>query len=260
VVVDAEKLAGRAHGHGLPAVAPETIVVDHGRIYLSEHLLSVCTRLGISIQPARPLTPTDKAAVERFFGTLGSQLLAALPGYKGPDVYSRGKAPEDDAYFFIDELERIIREWVSEIYHCRPHDGLVDPAVPGLDLSPREMFDHGLTRAGRLRIPSRPDLAYDFLPTVWRTIQHYGVEVRGLRYDGAALSAYRNHSSPYGGAHAGKWPLRYDPDDISRLYFCDPADNRWHVLRWEHASDLPTPFSVHGPQSSPDPAVGQGSC
>jgi hypothetical protein len=58
------------------------------------------------------------------------------------------------------------------------------------------------------------------------------------------LSAYRNRASPYGGAHAGKWPLRYDPDDISRLYFCDPADNRWHVLRWEHASDLPAPFSA----------------
>jgi transposase InsO family protein len=79
VVVDAEKLAGRAHGHGLPAVAPETIVVDHGRIYLSEHLLSVCARLGISIQPARPLTLTDKAAVERFFGTLGSQRWLPCP-------------------------------------------------------------------------------------------------------------------------------------------------------------------------------------
>jgi hypothetical protein len=27
-------------------------------------------------------------------------LLAALPGYKGPDVYSRGADPEGCAYFF----------------------------------------------------------------------------------------------------------------------------------------------------------------
>ena len=39
---------------GLPGVDPETIVIDHGRIYLSQHLLSVCARLGISVQPARP--------------------------------------------------------------------------------------------------------------------------------------------------------------------------------------------------------------
>ncbi|WP_369676410.1 hypothetical protein, partial [Enterococcus faecium] len=37
---------------------PETIVVDHGKIYLSEHVLSVCSRLGISVQPARLYMPT----------------------------------------------------------------------------------------------------------------------------------------------------------------------------------------------------------
>jgi len=39
---------------------PETIVVDHGKIYVSEHLTSVCARMGISIQPARLRTGRDK--------------------------------------------------------------------------------------------------------------------------------------------------------------------------------------------------------
>jgi hypothetical protein len=76
-----------------------------------------------------------KAAVERFFRTLSEGLLAALPGYKGPDVYSRGTDPEGCAYFFTNELEQVIREWVG-IYHRRPHAGLADPRVPGLELSP----------------------------------------------------------------------------------------------------------------------------
>ncbi|MEA2686081.1 MAG: hypothetical protein QOE93_1276 [Actinomycetota bacterium] len=243
VLVDADRLDGD-RDKGLPAVAPETLVVDHGKIYLSEHLLAVCARLGISIQPARPLTPTDKAPVERFFRTLTEQLLAALPGYKGPDIYSRGKSPEAECYFFVDELERIMREWVATVYHQRPHDGLVDPKVPGLHYSPAEMFDQGVARAGRLRIPARADLVYDFLPVAWRTIQHYGVEANNLRYNGAALTPYRNRTSPYTGANAGKWPIRYDPDDISRLYFQDPADNAWHTLLWEHAQDIPVPFSA----------------
>jgi len=243
VVVDADRLATSPNDAGLPGVAAETLVLDHGKIYLSEHLLSVCARLGISIQPARPYTPTDKAAVERFFRTLGEQLLAALPGYKGPDVYSRGADVESRAYFFIDELERIIREWIATVYHRRPHDGLVDPAVPGLHYSPAEMFEQGIARAGRLRIPARADLVYDFLPVVWRTIQHYGVEVHGLRYNGEALGGYRNRTSPYLGANAGKWPLRYDPDDVSRIFFQDPSDHSWHTLRWEHAQDVPAPFS-----------------
>ncbi|MGO9077889.1 MAG: helix-turn-helix domain-containing protein [Streptosporangiaceae bacterium] len=47
----------------LAGVAAETVVVDHGKVYLSEHLMAVCERLGISVQPARPLTPTDKPLV-----------------------------------------------------------------------------------------------------------------------------------------------------------------------------------------------------
>jgi transposase InsO family protein len=236
--------AGAKPVAGLPGVAAEAIVVDHGKIYLSEHLLGVCARLGISVAPARPLTPTDKAAIERFFKTLREQLLVALPGYKGPDVYSRGKDPQGCTYFFIDELETVIRQWLTTIYHQRPHQGLVEPAVPGLDLSPAEMFDHGISRAGRLRVPARPDLVFDLLPVAWRTIQHYGIEVNGLRYNAAVLTRYRNRRSPFGGVHAGKWPVRFDPDDISRVYFQDPADHAWHPLVWEHATEVGVPFAA----------------
>ena len=229
---------------GLAGVAAETVVIDHGRVYLSNHLLGVCTRLGISVQPARPLTPTDKAAVERFFRTVREQLLEALPGYTGPDVYSRGADPEGCTYFFIDELESILREWVAGIYHHRPHGGLADPHIPGLDLSPAEMFDHGTTRSGRLRVPARADLVFDFLPVAFRTIQHYGIEVGGLRYNGPALTPYRNRTSGFTGPHAGKWPVRYDTDDVSRIYFQDPADHTWHALVWEHHTEVTAPFSA----------------
>src|SRR6266536_441337 len=91
-----------------PAIVPETIVIDHGKVYVSAHVTSVCRRLGISIQPARLRTGRDKGPLERFFRTLREGLLEALPGYKGPDVYSRGLDPEGDAFFFLDELEAII--------------------------------------------------------------------------------------------------------------------------------------------------------
>ncbi|MDQ6948814.1 MAG: Mu transposase C-terminal domain-containing protein, partial [Actinomycetota bacterium] len=240
VLVDADHV----EAPGLPGVDPETIVIDHGRIYLSQHLLSVCARLGISVQPARPYTPTDKAAVERFFRTLSEGLLGALPGYKGPDVYSRGERVEDQAFYFIPELEQVIREWVATMYHLQPHEGLVDPAVPGLELSPADMFEHGVARAGRLRVPARRDLVYDFLPVAWRTVQHYGVELNGLVYNGDALGAYRNARSGYRGANPGKWPIRYDPDDITKVFFQDPDDGQWHTLMWEHAGQIAVPFSA----------------
>jgi transposase InsO family protein len=244
VVVDAGKLVDETGRPLLPSVAAETVVVDHGKIYLSEHLLSVCERLGISVQPARVYQATDKAAVERFFRTLGEQLLVALPGYKGPDVYHRGKDVEAHAFYFLDELEQIIRQWVATCYHRQPHAGLCIPEVPGLEVCPLEMFAHGVTRAGHLQIPVRTDLVFDFLKVEWRTIQHYGVEIGGLRYDGTALNPYRNRTSPYTGRRAGKWPIRVDPGDVSKVYFQDPADHSWHVLRWEHAEAMGGPFSA----------------
>jgi len=48
---------------GMPACPPETLVIDHGKAFLSAHVISVCTRLGISIQPAQPRKPTDKPRV-----------------------------------------------------------------------------------------------------------------------------------------------------------------------------------------------------
>jgi putative transposase len=62
------------------AVLPDTIVVDHGKIYLSDHTRGVCERLGTSIQRAIPDKPTDKPALERFFRTLRQSLLEHLPG------------------------------------------------------------------------------------------------------------------------------------------------------------------------------------
>jgi len=228
---------------GVPTCPPETLVVDHGKAFLSAHVISVCTRLGISIQPAQPKKPTDKPTCERFFKSLREGLIQHLPAYKGPDIYSRGERVEDAAFLFTCELEDVIAEWIALVYHRSRQDGLAVPEWPHLKLSPNEMYETGIARAGLLRIPASPELAYDFLPAEWRTIQHYGVEVGGLRYNGPALDAYRNAGSPYGGRHAGKWPIRINPDDVRWAYFQDPADDRWHRLEWEHAAGLGTPFS-----------------
>lgn len=231
VVVHAGRLVDAKGKPLLPSVAAETIVYDHGQIYLSRNVESVCAKFGISLQPARPRTPTDKSPLERWFRTLADGLLVALPGYKGADVHSRGLDVHDQAFFFLDELEAVIREWIG-LYHRRAHDGLCVPEVPRLAMSPLDMFEHGIQRAGWLSIPNQPDLVYEFLPVAWTSIQHYGVQINTLRYHGPALIPYRNRRSPFGGVHAGKWPIAVDPGDIRRVYFQNPGDHRWHPLQW----------------------------
>ena len=46
-----------------PVIVPDTIVIDGGKVFISEVFTRACERLGVSIQRARPRTPTDKPRV-----------------------------------------------------------------------------------------------------------------------------------------------------------------------------------------------------
>ena len=118
-------------------------------------------------------------------------------------------------------------------------------------MSPLQRFGHGIARAGRIEIPRDSHLALDLLPVRWRTIQHYGVEIDGLRYSGPVVAKYKDRTSGYkqpgsfyGARKGGKWPFSVNPDDLSRIYFRDPADGVWHTLAWEHAAELGLPLSA----------------
>jgi transposase InsO family protein len=229
-----------------PAIVPETIVVDHGKIYVGEHLSSACRQLGISIQPARVRVGFDKGPVERFFRTIREGFLQELPGYKGPDVHSRGVAPEKEAFFFIDELEMLLREWVATVYHRKDHDGIGEPGLWSLGMSPVRMFEHGIARAGYIEAPRDPRLAYQFLRVEWRTLQPYGFEIDGRVYRGPGLVGYKaGERSPYR-ERKGQWPVHVDPDDIRQVYFRNLKDKEWYPLTWTEAAQLEGPFNEDG--------------
>jgi transposase InsO family protein len=63
VLVDDQALHPHSVFAATPAIVPETLVVDHGKIYVSEQVTSTCRQLGISIQPARVRVGYDKPQV-----------------------------------------------------------------------------------------------------------------------------------------------------------------------------------------------------
>jgi hypothetical protein len=94
-------------------------------------------------------------------------------------------------------------------------------------------------------VPARGDLAIDFLPVVYRKINHYGVEFAGLIYNGKALRKYRNTKSHIGGRtkKADLWPIAYDPDDVRRVFFQDEHGS-WHPLYWQKIDTVGGPLSM----------------
>jgi putative transposase len=228
----------------IPFLHPESVLVDRGRVFLSEAFAHACTHLGINLFIARPYTPTDKAHVERMFKTIRERFVESLAGYKGPDVFSRGLNIEAESFWFIDEIESKFTEWVATYWQRRHHDGLFFEDLPQKHLSPNDLFQEGIARAGFVYIvPSQSDL-YELLPTEWRRIQHYGVDCFNLEYDADVLNDLRNQRSPYGGVQDGKWPFRHDPRDQSRLYFFEPTAESWHEIRWTGARGVPRPFNA----------------
>lgn len=246
VLIDPDKVDRTGKRLASPPLTPDTIIRDHGKMYLSEHVNSVCQHMAISIQPARLKQGSDKGPLERFFGTFREGLLQYLPGYKGPDINARGLEVEGHAFFYINELESIVREWVATVYHHRKHASLFDPGLPAARMTPAQMFAHGIARAGHIEVPRHPQLAYEFLSVEPRTIHSKGVIRHNLLYKGDVLTELGQMKSPYEGKFKDKWPIHVDPDDISRVYIRHPDAGEWHELVWEHACEVPVPFSDEG--------------
>lgn len=228
----------------MPLMDPDAIVVDNAKIFISDQFKEACRVLGISVHPARIYRASDKAQIERNFRTIRESLLENMPGYKGPDIASRGERVEAEALYFVDEIEAYVAEWIVRYWQDRTHGGLHAPGAPGVNLTPNQMYEFGLRTAGFLYIPPNPNLYFELLPIEWRTIQKYGVEIDKLIYRGDVLRRYANLKSSSSGRAAGRWPIRKDPRDLNKAYFQDPDDGDWHEIHWAHAPPEKLPFNA----------------
>ena len=59
------------HAAARPVIVPETIVCDHGMVYMSQAFRGACRAMGISLQPSHEGSPWEKGAVETSFSRRG---------------------------------------------------------------------------------------------------------------------------------------------------------------------------------------------
>jgi hypothetical protein len=224
-----------------PVIVPETIVCDHGKAYLSATFRSACRSLGINLAPAHPDTPTDKPVIERTLGSVATLFAQHVAGYVGSSVERRGKNAEDGAVWSMAGLQALLDEWIVAVWQNRPHDGLRDPLAPGRALTPNERYAALIGLAGYVPVPLSPEDYIELLPAGWRVINSYGVKV-GLRtYDSGELNPYRRQHSGIE-AENGRWEVRYDPYDISRIWIRNHHRGGWLSATWKHLRTAPVPF------------------
>ena len=228
----------------IPVVYPETVIVDHGKVYVSDTFKRACLLLGINLQPARIRGPTDKGPVETTFDYIKENFCALLRGFTGPNVLSRGESVEEDAIYFVNDVDEMFTDWVASIWQTRVHAGIQLDGAPHVDVSPNDAYAEGLARAGFVYCVPDGGIYFSCLPTRALAVNHDGINLFGIRYDDPALEQFRQRPAPAAYGHKGKYLVRYDPRSLSMCYFYDFHQHTWLPINWrKHSPQLEQPFN-----------------
>jgi len=174
---------------------PEILHVDHGSDFTSNHLERTAIDLHIRLIYSTIARPQGRGKIERFFGTINTELLASLPGHLGPG--SRKPQPSLD----LPRLDQAIGAFIAT-YNERPHQELGH--------SPRDAW---VSDGWLPWMPDSLELLDGLLLTVpkHRTVQRDGIHFQGQRYLAPTVAPFVGHTVT----------IRYDPRDISEIRVYD---------------------------------------
>lgn len=232
-----------ARAEARPVILPDTLVCDRGSVYLSETFLRACRGLGVSVQPARPYTPTDKGVVERTFASINSLFCQYVNGYVGSSVAMRGKDPAAEAAFTIGQLQELFDEWVVAVWQNRPHEFLTNVWGQNRPVSPNEAYCAMVARSGYVPVPRSTVDYVELLPARWRVINEDGVTIDNRVYDASALNPYRRTDSGVT-AMNGRWEVHCDPYDVTVVWIRNHHDGGWITAPWVHRDLVGQPFGA----------------
>ncbi len=223
-----------------PVIVPDTIVIDGGRVFISDTFTRACERLGISVQRARPRTPTDKAIVEATFSSINTLFTQHLAGHTGSNTNRRGDRVEQHAAWTVPELQDLLDEWLIAGWQYRPHDALRDPYFPRRMMSPNDKYTSLVAAAGYLPLVLSGEDYLELLPVKWRAINDYGIRIDYRTYDTTELGSYRRQHSGIA-AKKGLWEVHYDPYDLSQVFV--RTKGGWITVPWTHRAMVTGPFA-----------------
>jgi putative transposase len=220
-----------------PVIVPDQIVIDHGRVFVSETFVRACDRLGISVQTCRPGTPTDKGVVEATNAAVKTLFAQHVAGYTGGNPTMRGRDVTGE--WTIEELQDLLDEWLICWQH-RPHDELRDPHQPRRVLTPNEKYAALVAAAGYLPLTLSGDDYLELLPVQWRRITDEGIQLDNRTYNDGVLGPYRHQRSGIA-AKGNRWAVHHDPYDVSQVHLRTP--DGWITVPWTHLPMVSAPFA-----------------
>lgn len=189
-------------GFGLP----DTIHTDNGSDFKGQTFTHACANLGIVLQ-FRPIGAARYGGhIERLIGTVQTEL-HLLPGTTFSNIAQRGAYDSDaKASMTLDEFEIWLWRFIACDYNRRIHSAL--------GRAPLDAWKTGPTGQGMVpRTTSDTEqMAFDFLPSVSRAITRQGIVLNKVQY----FEPFLENLFDLG---ERRLTVRYDPRDLSRIYF-----------------------------------------
>jgi putative transposase len=174
---------------------PDVLYSDHGSDFTSARLERVCLDTHTRLIHSRIGIPQGRGKIERFYGTVTTELLPHLPGHI---PHGTGGTPTSPPALTLAQLDAVLERFVVEQYHRRAHSETGQPPAE------RWVGDGWIPRT-----PAHPD-DLDLLlltATTGRIVQRDGIRFASTRYVSPVLAAYVGETVT----------VRYDPRDAAEL-------------------------------------------
>jgi len=205
---------------------PRELYVDNAAEFKSEALRRGCDQHGIGLRYRPPGQPHFGGIVERLIGTM-MQMVHELPGTTFSSVGERGDYDSDaKAVLTVRELQRWLALAVA-CYHGEVHETL--------GRTPAGVWADKVAQSGPpVTVTDEAAFLVDFLPVVRRTLSRSGFVIDHVQYYCDALKPWIARRE-----QLGRFVLRRDPRDISRIWVLDPEGDTYLEVGYRTLSRPP---------------------
>ena len=160
------------------------LVVDNGTEFHSKSLENACFKLGIEIHYSPRKTAWFKGKIERFLGTLNNSIAHGTPGTTFSNIFEKEEYdPSKHAVVRMRKLNEIVRQWIVDVYHQRPHRTLKAP--------PAVVWQTSIQPEDILLPDDLSQLDAILGRSEQRSLTHKGIEINNLFYNSSELTNLR---------------------------------------------------------------------
>ncbi|EIU5571769.1 TPA: DDE-type integrase/transposase/recombinase [Pseudomonas aeruginosa] len=234
---------------------PRIIHCDNAKEFQGSALELASQEHGFQLRFRKKRTPQYGAYIERHLGTLGRKI-HALDGTTFESVGAKAEYdPAGNAVLTLENFEKWLAHLILGEYHQRVHSGVKGKSTElkneyaWENRTPLQRFHEGLLGTdefpglGVLPISGNPQQLYlDFLPAISRTIRTDGVRWEWIDYYDPILEKWIGTKEPGDIRNGRVFLFRYDPRDISRLYFWEPDLKQYFTIGYRNMSRPPISY------------------